>query len=159
GGDQLNRTDQGMSFWTNAGNLRATSQSNGTMSALAIAPTDANHAMFGLSDGSIIRTTRALALRPTFPLSSTIERVTRPRTNAFVSWLAYDPGDKNIAYATYSTIGGVNAPVIFAGAAPDLVGADQANLAIDRSLAGRGEVDVVLIVDGKPTNAVRVTFK
>jgi photosystem II stability/assembly factor-like uncharacterized protein len=58
-----------------------------------------------------------------------------------------------------ATIGGVNAPVSFAGAVPGLVGTDQANLRIDRSLAGRGEVDVVLTVDGKPANPVRVAFR
>jgi uncharacterized protein (TIGR03437 family) len=58
-----------------------------------------------------------------------------------------------------ATIGGVNAPVLYAGAAPGLLGADQANLRLDRALAGRGEVDVVLIVDGKMTNAVRVAVK
>ncbi len=105
GGDQLFRTDRGMALWTNAGNLRNTTQTTGTLSALAVAPTDANHAMFGLSDGSIVRTTRALALGPANPLSSTIERVTRPRTGN-VSWIAYDPNDRNIAYATYSPFGG-----------------------------------------------------
>jgi uncharacterized protein (TIGR03437 family) len=58
-----------------------------------------------------------------------------------------------------ATIGGVNAPVLFAGAVPGLLGADQVNLRIDRSLVGRGEVDVVLIVDGKMANTVRVTVK
>ena len=58
-----------------------------------------------------------------------------------------------------ATIGGVTAPVIFAGAVPGLLGADQANLRLDRSLMGRGEVDVVLIVDGKTANTVRVTIK
>jgi uncharacterized protein (TIGR03437 family) len=58
-----------------------------------------------------------------------------------------------------ATIGGVNAPVTFAGAAPGLIGADQANLRIDRSLAGRGEVDVVLIVDDKMANTMRVAIR
>ncbi len=107
GGDPLFRTDRGMSFWTNLGSLRNTTLTGGTLSALAVAPTDANHAMFGLSDGSIVRTTRALALSPTNPLSSTLERVTRPRAGN-VSWLAYDPNDRNIGYATYSTFGGAH---------------------------------------------------
>jgi uncharacterized protein (TIGR03437 family) len=56
-------------------------------------------------------------------------------------------------------IGDVNAPVIFAGPVPGLIGLDQANLRVDRSLAGRGEVNVILIVDGKTTNALRVVFR
>jgi len=36
---------------------------------------------------------------------------------------------------------------------------DQANLRIPRSLVGRGEVDLVLTVDGKAANTVRVNIK
>ncbi len=107
GGDQLFRTDRGMSFWTNLGSLRNLTGTTGTLSALAVAPTDANYALFGLNEGTIVRTTRALALSPTNLLSTTSERFTRPRA-ATLSWLAYDPNDKNIAYATYSTFGGAH---------------------------------------------------
>ena len=58
-----------------------------------------------------------------------------------------------------ATVGGVAAPVLFAGAVPGFLGLDQANLRLDRSLAGRGDVDVVLILDGKPANTVRVSIK
>jgi uncharacterized protein (TIGR03437 family) len=47
-------------------------------------------------------------------------------------------------------LGGVVLPVQFAGAAPNNPGTDQLNAALPRSLIGRGEVDVVLVVDGKP---------
>jgi uncharacterized protein (TIGR03437 family) len=40
-----------------------------------------------------------------------------------------------------------------------LVGVDQANLNIPRSLAGRGEVDVVLMIEGQAANTVRVNMK
>jgi hypothetical protein len=36
---------------------------------------------------------------------------------------------------------------------------DQVNLPIDRSLAGRGEVDVVLTVDGAAANTVKINVK
>jgi uncharacterized protein (TIGR03437 family) len=58
-----------------------------------------------------------------------------------------------------ATIGGVNAPVQFAGAQGDFVGLDQCNIQVPRSLLGRGEVDLVLTVDGKPTNTLRVNFR
>jgi uncharacterized protein (TIGR03437 family) len=58
-----------------------------------------------------------------------------------------------------ATIGGVNAPVLFAGAQGDFVGLDQCNIEIPRSLLGRGEVDLVLTVDGKPANTLRVNIK
>jgi uncharacterized protein (TIGR03437 family) len=48
------------------------------------------------------------------------------------------------------------------GAAPqgEFVGLDQVNLGpIPRVLAGRGEVDLVLTVDSKPANTVKVNIR
>ncbi|MGH9841564.1 MAG: hypothetical protein ACREEM_22665 [Blastocatellia bacterium] len=56
-------------------------------------------------------------------------------------------------------IGGVNTTVLFAGAQGALVGVDQVNLALPRALAGRGEVDVALTLDGQAANIVRVAIK
>ncbi len=56
-------------------------------------------------------------------------------------------------------IGGVDAPVQFAGAQGDFVGLDQLNTQLPRSLAGRGEVDLVLTVDGNAANTVRVSIR
>jgi uncharacterized protein (TIGR03437 family) len=56
-------------------------------------------------------------------------------------------------------IGGINAEVSFAGAQGGLTGMDQANLRIPRSLVGRGEVDLMLTVDGKAANTVRINIK
>ncbi|MGH9835869.1 MAG: YCF48-related protein, partial [Blastocatellia bacterium] len=61
--------------------------------------------------------------------------------------------------ATTVTIGGVSSEVLFAGDAPGFVGLDQSNVRLSRSLIGRGEVDVVLVVDGKAANAVRAGFR
>jgi uncharacterized protein (TIGR03437 family) len=61
--------------------------------------------------------------------------------------------------AVSATIGGVNADVLFAGAQGDLAGLDQANLRIPRTLAGRGEVEVVLRGDGKAANTVKINVK
>lgn len=55
-------------------------------------------------------------------------------------------------------IGGVNAPVSYAGEQGS-AGLDQINVAIPRGLAGRGEVDVVLTVDGQIANTVRINIK
>jgi uncharacterized protein (TIGR03437 family) len=106
GGEPVWRTDNGMAAWTLLGSIRGVTLTTGTMSAVAVAPADANYVMWGMTDGSIVRTTRALSLGPTNQLSPTVERFARPRVGAFVSWVAYDPNDKNIAYATYSTFGG-----------------------------------------------------
>jgi uncharacterized protein (TIGR03437 family) len=61
--------------------------------------------------------------------------------------------------AVSATIGGVDAPVEYAGPVEGYLGLDQVNLHVPRSLAGRGEVDVVLQADGKTANSVKVNFK
>ena len=55
-------------------------------------------------------------------------------------------------------IGGLDAPVLFAGA-QGLIGLDQMNLPLARSLAGSGEIDVALTMDGQTTNFVKVNIK
>src|SRR4030095_778036 len=54
--------------------------------------------------------------------------------------------------AVTCTIGGANAEVLYAGAQGGFVGLDQLNVRLPRSLKGRGEVDIVLLVDGKAAN-------
>ncbi|MEP7339250.1 MAG: cytochrome c peroxidase [Acidobacteriota bacterium] len=61
--------------------------------------------------------------------------------------------------AVTATIGGANAEVSFAGAQGNLIGVDQANIRIPRSLAGRGIVDLVLNVDGKTANTVTLSVR
>jgi uncharacterized protein (TIGR03437 family) len=56
-------------------------------------------------------------------------------------------------------IGGVEAPVQYAGAASGFVGLDQVNLQLPRSLIGRGETDIVLSVDGKFANTVKINIR
>ena len=107
GGEPVWRTSDGMANWTQLGSIRNLSLTAGVMSAMAVAPTDANNVLIGMSDGFIIRTARALTLNALNPLSATLDRIARPRTGV-VSWVAYDPTDRNIAYATYSTFGGAH---------------------------------------------------
>ena len=61
--------------------------------------------------------------------------------------------------AVSATIGGVSATVDYAGGVDGYAGLDQVNLRVPRSLAGHGEVDIVLRVDGKTANTVAVNFK
>ncbi|MDQ3012307.1 MAG: SBBP repeat-containing protein, partial [Acidobacteriota bacterium] len=56
-------------------------------------------------------------------------------------------------------IGGVDAQAVYAGAEGDFYGLDQINVRLPRQLAGRGEADIVLIVDGKTANTVKVWIK
>ncbi len=57
------------------------------------------------------------------------------------------------------TIGGVTSEVLYAGEVPGFVGYDQLNAKLSPTLAGRGEVDVVITVDGKTANTLRVAFR
>ena len=61
--------------------------------------------------------------------------------------------------AVSARVGGVDAPVLYAGPQNDFQGLDQINLRLPRSLAGRGEVEIVLTADGQTSNAVRVSVK
>ena len=61
--------------------------------------------------------------------------------------------------AAKAKIGGVDADVKFIGAQNDFAGLDQINILVPRSLAGRGEVDLILTVDGVQANVVRISIK
>lgn len=58
-----------------------------------------------------------------------------------------------------ATLGGESASVLYAGPQGDFVGLDQINVALPRSLAGRGELDLQLAVDQQSTNAVRIRIE
>lgn len=61
--------------------------------------------------------------------------------------------------AVSAQVGGTPATVTYVGAQGEFVGLDQANILLPRSLIGRGEVDVVLTVDGQAANTVRISIK
>ena len=56
-------------------------------------------------------------------------------------------------------IGNREAEVLYAGAQGVLVGLDQINVLLPRSLAGSGEVIVTVTVDGKVANPVKLVLK
>ncbi len=58
-----------------------------------------------------------------------------------------------------ASIDGVETAVEYAGSQGQYVGLDQLNLRLPKSLSGRGEVTVILTVEGKAANLVRVTMK
>lgn len=55
-------------------------------------------------------------------------------------------------------IGGAQAEVSFLGAHSRLVGVDQMNIKLPQSLRGRGNVDVVVTIDGKTANTVTINI-
>jgi uncharacterized protein (TIGR03437 family) len=56
-------------------------------------------------------------------------------------------------------IGGIDAPVFYAGSQADFVGEDQINLLLPRSLAGKGETPLTLTVDGLIANIVTINVR
>jgi hypothetical protein len=105
GGRTMWRTDDAASSWAqgNSGVL------GGSVSAIAIAEPDSNYVLVGTgrrfgSDvgGFIHRTNIALTSN-----EQTEWLAVQPRAG-FVSWLAFDPINVNVAYATYSTFGGTH---------------------------------------------------
>jgi uncharacterized protein (TIGR03437 family) len=68
-------------------------------------------------------------------------------------------GRSSLSAAVSATIGGVAAPVQYAGPQPNFPGLDQVNLQISPSLQGRGSVPVALVVDGISANVVTVTIQ
>ncbi|MCI0391789.1 MAG: hypothetical protein MOB07_23850, partial [Acidobacteria bacterium] len=61
--------------------------------------------------------------------------------------------------AVRSKIGGLDTEVVYAGLQGFFVGVDQVNIRLPRSLAGRGDVDIVLTVDGQTANTVGGRFQ
>ncbi len=75
--------------------------------------------------------------------------------------LIYGTGIRNRSElsAVSVQVGGVHTQINFAGAQTDFVGLDQINALLPRTLIGRGDVDVVVSVDGQTANTVRVNIK
>jgi uncharacterized protein (TIGR03437 family) len=61
--------------------------------------------------------------------------------------------------AVRMTIGGMDVPVVYAGAQLTFPGLDQINVQLPRTLAGKGEVDLAVTVDGESANTTRLSFK
>ena len=71
----------------------------------------------------------------------------------------YGTGIRNAKSVTV-TVGGLNVPVLFNGAAPGFVGLDQVNIGpLPRALAGMGSVDIITAADGQAANTVNVTIQ
>jgi len=75
--------------------------------------------------------------------------------------IAYGTGwrFRNSLETSSATVGGENAKLVFLGTQGGFIGLDQANIRLERGLAGKGDVEVKLTVDGKPSNTVRINIK
>lgn len=61
--------------------------------------------------------------------------------------------------AVQAQVGSMGAEVLYAGAQGELVGLDQLNVRLPRSLVGGGEVELALTADGKTANIVKVSVR
>ena len=68
-------------------------------------------------------------------------------------------GKAGTASTLSASIGGINVVPAYVGPQGTWAGLDQFNLPVPRSLAGKGNVDVTVTVNGKVSNTVNVTFK
>ena len=101
GGNYLWRTNDGAAHWSRASTKIAGSRFN-AISAIASSPADPNHVLMGTAEGPIYRNSAALSAT-----GSTHWPVAKPRPG-YVSWLAFDPADPKVGYATYATFGGTH---------------------------------------------------
>jgi len=69
--------------------------------------------------------------------------------------LRSNPGIQTVSV----TIGGIPCIVTYAGQQHQYPGMDQVNVRVPPQLIGKGEVDLNLIVNDSPANALRVAFK
>ncbi|MDE3198788.1 MAG: hypothetical protein KGN84_20740, partial [Acidobacteriota bacterium] len=63
------------------------------------------------------------------------------------------------AKSTAATIGGIDTTVSYAGPQGTYPGVDQYNVLIPPSLAGKGQVDVIVTTEGLPSNTVHVALQ
>jgi uncharacterized protein (TIGR03437 family) len=66
---------------------------------------------------------------------------------------------RNSAFTATVGIGGMPVAADYAGSQGSLAGLDQVNVLVPRSLSGRGEVEIVMTVDARITNTVRVGIR
>ncbi len=97
--------------------------------------------------------------------AATMKQVPKPidlgPENEMVNLELYGTGirHRSAPSAVTALIGGLAAIVEYADKHPEYVGLDQVNLKVPRALLGRGEVDVLLTVDGKVANIVKVHLR
>jgi len=85
--------------------------------------------------------------------------VSNPTDQVFLVFYGTGWKFRSALSAVNCTIGGVSSEILYAGEVPGFVGFDQLNARLSPSLAGRGEVDVVITVDGQTANTVRIAVR
>jgi hypothetical protein len=101
GGNSLWRTTNGGTSWSKA-SAKVSGTQNKIVSAVTVSPSNPNHVLAGTVEGFIMRTDSALA-----STGSTNWQHAQPQSG-YVTSVAIDPANDNVAYATYSTFGTVH---------------------------------------------------
>ncbi|HEX7153825.1 MAG TPA: hypothetical protein VF618_20215 [Thermoanaerobaculia bacterium] len=132
GGRHMWRTDNKGNSW-----IASSAILDGLVSAIGIAPGRSQRVVAGTNTGAIVRNDNATAGTPT-----TAWTTTKPRAG-FVSWIAFDPQDNNIVYATYAGFGGqhlyksTDGAITWAPLENDLPDIPLHSLAVDPTRPGR----------------------
>ncbi len=66
---------------------------------------------------------------------------------------------RNALLPVTAQVGETEVEVLYAGDQKEFVGLDQVNLRLTPTLAGRGQVEIVLFIEGKATNQVTINLK
>ncbi|NOT61194.1 MAG: hypothetical protein HOP19_13325 [Acidobacteria bacterium] len=116
----------------------------------------------------------AVALRVKADGSLTYENISQIQGNAIVpAPIGLGPESEQVFLVLFATgarfntglsnvsvdIGGITAPVLYAGAQGSFVGLDQLNLRLPRTLIGKGLADLTATVDGQVTNKVQIRIQ
>jgi len=80
-------------------------------------------------------------------------------TQVYISFYGSGIRNRSSVGNVTCTIGGIRVPVLYAGAQTEFAGLDQVNVEIPKALRGRGEVPVIVTVDGQTTNTVTISIR
>ena len=99
------RTDNNATNWTRTSNAQ---QTGGSITSMAIAPTNSNIVINGAASGQLRRTTVALTANAASNLNTTWLQSFTPRGNGngTISWVEYDPTNASNVWATVSNFNG-----------------------------------------------------
>ena len=138
---------------------------SGTMQVAATGPAifTANSAGYGLAAAQVIRVKvdGSISYEPVVQFDAERNAVALPiDLGAASDQLVLALYGTGVRGANFSIqIGGVNAPVTYAGPQGQYPGLDQVNVPLARSFAGAGQVSVKFTADGVAANAVTIVFK
>ncbi len=85
--------------------------------------------------------------------------VGNPLEQVYLALFATGVRNRSALTAASVTAGGAALPALYAGPAEGLFGVDQLNVLLPRTLAGRGNIEVGVRVDGKTSNTVVINVK